>query len=61
MVVIVLMMVLMVGLVLGLLLSPGSEGRHAEVFKMDIILKYKDSWAVTLSSSLFKTLQKAIF
>lgn len=61
MVVTVLMVVLMVVLVRGLLLSPESEGRHAEVFKIDIILKYKDSWVVTLSSSLFKSLQKAIF
>lgn len=45
----------------GLLSSPESEGRHAELFKIDIILKYKDCWVVTLISSLFKSLQKAIF
>lgn len=61
MVVIVLMTVLTVVLVRGLLSSPESEGRHAELFKIDIILKYKDCWVVTLISSLFKSLQKAIF
>lgn len=58
---IVLMTVLTVVLVQGLLSSPESEGRHAELFKIDIILKYKDCWVVTLISSLFKSLQKAIF
>lgn len=53
--VIVLMMILTVVLVPGLQSRPESEGRNAELFKIDIILKYMDCWVVTLISSLFKS------